>query len=104
MSALQSAKLYLAEMSYLGKDALHVYIGLIVFFGSAVLFRWSLHGWRPLIAVTAAALAGEIWDIIDRANDGVVQNFPANWHDIWNTLFWPVAIATLLSRTRIFAR
>jgi hypothetical protein len=104
LSALQSLKLYLAEMSYLSKDSLHVYVGLIVFFGSALVFKWSLRGWKPIASVAAAALAGELWDIVDRANDGVAQNLPANWHDIWNTLFWPVVIAVLLTRTRIFAR
>ena len=60
MSALQAAKLWLIGLTGLGKDALHIYVGLALFLGSAVLFKWSLASWKPLAIVLAAALLGVV--------------------------------------------
>ncbi len=95
MSALQAAKLWLIALTGLSKDALHVYVALTLFFGSAILFKWSLTGWRPWTVVLVAALAGEAWDIRDRLVGGVALDLARDWHDIWNTLFWPSAILLL---------
>ena len=41
LSAFQQAKLWLTSHTGLSKDALHVYIGLLILFGAARLFRWA---------------------------------------------------------------
>ena len=103
-SALQVVKLWLVHHVHLAKDALHIYVALLVLFGSALLFGWRLSSWRPWLLVAFAALAGEAWDIRDRAAAGIAQDWGGNLHDVWNTLFWPTAILLLARRTRLFGR
>jgi hypothetical protein len=104
MSWLQSTKLVLVGSTGLAKDALHIYVALGLFFGSALLRRWPLTSWKPWSVVLAATICGEFWDIRDRAVEGIPQNWPGNWHDIWNTLFWPTAILILARTTKIMDR
>jgi hypothetical protein len=100
MSPLQQSKLWVMGFSGLSKDALHVYVGLAVFFGCALMFRWPLQKGGPLLAVLVAALAGEIWDLADTLRYGEILRLSGNWHDVWNTLFWPLVI-TLIARMRL---
>jgi hypothetical protein len=104
VSSLQSTKLWIIEATYLGKDALHIYVALVLVFGSASLCKWSLRSWKPLLVVAVAAVAGEAWDIADRALSDISQNYTGNWHDIWNTMFWPMAIMVLARNTSLFTR
>lgn len=102
MSALQAVKLWLVQHVHLAKDALHIYVALGLFFGSALLFGWRVKSWRPWLVVAAAAVVGELWDIRDRQAFRVPQDYGANLHDIWNTLFWPSVIVLLARRAKIF--
>ena len=102
MSALQTVKLGLVQHMHLAKDALHIYVALTLFFGSALLFGWRLRSWRPWLIVAAAAVIGELWDISDRHAGHILQNYGANLHDVWNTLFWPSVILLLARRTKLF--
>ena len=100
MSPLQQLKLFFMGLTGLSKDALHVYVGLAILLGTALLLRWPLERGRPLLAVLAVALAGEIWDVADTLRVGEPLRLGGNWHDIWNTLFWPLVI-TLIARLRL---
>ena len=104
MSPLQTVKLWLVEHLSLAKDALHIYVALLVLFAAALAFSWPLRSWKPWAAVLAVALAGEIWDL----RDSMVHHTPillsANWHDLWNTMFWPSAILLLARLTPLFER
>lgn len=104
MGGFQDFKLFLIETFGLAKDALHIYVGLIVFFGAALLFRLSLRDIRLVLAVLLAAVAGELWDIYDTEMIGGTQIYEGNWHDIWNTMFWPVMIMLLARYTPIMRR
>ncbi|MBA3878828.1 MAG: hypothetical protein C0500_03830 [Sphingobium sp.] len=104
MSWLQSSKLWLIGQTDLAKDALHIYVALGLFFGSALLFGWKLSSWKPWSVVLAAALLGEAWDIRDRIASGMPLDLWGDWHDIWNTMFWPSVILLLARRTRLFGR
>lgn len=104
MSAFQDTKIWLVYTLGLSKDALHIYVGMIVYLGTAALFRLPLRDFRPWLAVLLAALAGEAWDIYDTAAIAAPQDYPANWHDIWNTLFWPTAILLLARYTPVIDR
>lgn len=104
MSPLQSAKIILMEVTNLSKDALHIYVGLGVMLLVVILFKKSLSDWRPLAAVAVAALAGEIWDVIDTFSHGGDPEWNANWKDVWNTLFWPSILFGLARFTRILKR
>jgi hypothetical protein len=102
VSALQTVKFWLVENVHLAKDALHIYVGLALLLGSALLFRWPLRSFKPWAVVLAAALIGEAWDMIDRGRMDVAQ-FPAgNWKDVWNTLFWPTVLTLLARYTKLF--
>ena len=104
MSPLQSAKLVVMDAVGLGKDALHVYVGLGVMLLVAVSFRWSLKDPRSLILVLLAALAGEAWDLIDTVQAGLKPIWAANVKDVWNTLFWPGVIFLLARHSRVLTR
>jgi hypothetical protein len=104
VSVLQSAKLLLMEASNLGKDALHVYVGLAVMLLVVIAFKRSLSDWRPLAAVALASVAGEVWDVIDTWSHGGSPRWDANWKDIWNTLFWPTILFGLARFTKVLKR
>ena len=104
MSLFQSAKLFLMDVSNLGKDALHVYVGLAVMLLVAIVLRRSLADWRPLAAVALAAVAGELWDLIDTISHGGRPAVSLNGKDVWNTLFWPTILFLLARFTRVLRR
>lgn len=104
MSNFQLAKLWLADLLGLSKDALHVYIGLALFLLVAAIFRLPLRDWRPLGAVFLAAVAGEIWDLVETVNARQTVHWYRNWHDIWNTMFWPAVLLGLARFTRVLKR
>ena len=104
MSMLQSAKMVLIEATNLSKDALHIYVGMAVMLLVVILFKKSLADWRPLAAVAFAALAGEIWDVIDTYSHGGTPKFNANWKDVWNTMFWPTILFGLARFTKVLKR
>jgi cell shape-determining protein MreD len=104
MSSFQSAKILLAEVTSLGKDALHVYVGLGVMLAVAIAFRRPLSDWRPLLAVALASIAGELWDVIDTFSHGGRPRWSGNTKDIWNTLFWPTVFFLLARFTRVLKR
>jgi hypothetical protein len=104
MSPLQQAKLFIVDNVHLAKDALHIYVALALFLGSAALFRWPLKSWRPWLVVLAAALIGEAWDLRDSLVYGTRIELGGNLKDIVNTLFWPTALVLLARGTRVLKR
>jgi hypothetical protein len=103
---LQTVKMWIVHNVGLEKDALHIYFALTLLFGSVLLFRWSLRSWKPTALIFAIAIAGEIWDIRDGLLTRVplVVSLPLSVHDIWNTMFWPLAILLLARFTNVFGR
>ena len=57
-----------------------------------------------MLAVLLAACVGELWDIYDTEAVGAQQVYAGNWQDIWNTMFWPLAIMLLARFTGIMKR
>lgn len=104
MSDFQLAKLWLVDLLGLTKDAVHVYFGLAVFLIAAAIFRLPLRDWRPLAAVLAAAIAGELWDLLDTHLAGDTLRWDKSWHDLWNTLFWPAVLFVLARYTKVLRR
>ena len=104
MGAFQQAKVALAHALGLPKDALHIYVGLAVFLLAAFLLRRPLRDWRPLAAVLLVAIAGEAWDISDTYAAGRTPVWSRNWHDVWNTLFWPAVLFLCARYTRLLRR
>jgi hypothetical protein len=104
MNPFQSTKLSLIELVGLSKDALHVYVGLTIFLLTALIFRLPLRDWRPLAAVFLVAVAGEIWDLFERLQPGDRPFWAANWHDLWNTMFWPTVLFGLSRAPKLLKR
>jgi hypothetical protein len=104
VSPLQHAKLAIVAFAGLPKDALHIYVGLFIFLAAAALLRRPLSSWLSLACVLLAAVAGEVWDVIDTWNAGRDPIWWRNWHDIWNTLFWPTVLFLLARYTRVLRR
>jgi hypothetical protein len=101
-SPLQSAKLAIISVVGLSKDALHVYVGLAVFFAAVLVLRRPLRSAWPWAAVLAVACLGELLDAIDDTRSFGYWRVGASMHDILNTLFWPTVLLLLARFTRIF--
>jgi len=104
MSPLQETKLWAVAHLGLGKDALHIYVALALFLGSAALFRRPISSWRPWIVVAVAALAGEAWDLRDSLVYATPIRLAANAKDVFNTLLWPTVLMLLARHTRVLTR
>lgn len=94
-SPVQTIKLAIVSFTSLEKDALHVYVGLIVFFATALLARRRLRDWLPLAAAVSVALLGEGVDMADDLRWLGHWQWQASLHDVLNTSFWPLAIFLL---------
>jgi hypothetical protein len=104
VSPFQQAKMALVQLLGLPKDALHIYVGLAIFLAAAALLRRPIGSWVPIAAVIAAALAGEAWDLIETRAAGARPHWDRNWHDVWNTCFWPAVLFLLARYTRLLGR
>lgn len=98
MSPLQSGKLWLLHNIGLSKDALHVYVALLLFLASVALLRWPMSSGKPWLVVALAAFVGEAWDLRDSVVHGTPVVLAANLHDVVNTLFWPTILVLLARR------
>ena len=94
-SAVQSLKLTLLHATGLSKDALHIHVGLFIFFVVALAARKRVGNALPLVAVLVAAVTGELFDMRDDLRSLGHWRWTASLHDIVNTVAWPVAISAL---------
>ena len=85
----------------LSKDALHVYVGLIVWLLAAALWRKSIASIKPWLAVLMVAFAGEMFDAYDDWHTFGRWRVIRSVHDLLNTLFWPTVLALLARWTRV---
>ncbi len=104
MTPFQQTKLFLMHTTGLEKDALHIYVSLIVFLGTCLLFKWKPSSWKPWLAVLAAAVAGEMWDLHDTWTYNGRLWLMESWKDLWNTLMVPTILMLTARYTRIFRK
>lgn len=104
MSPLQQMKLFLIEHVGLAKDALHIYVAILVFLGSCALFKWRATQWKPWITVLAIAFVGEAWDLRDSLTYETTILPEENWKDIWNTMAIPTILMLAARHSKVFAR
>ena len=102
MTGLQSAKTAVMRAVDLERDALHIYVGLALFLGAALLRRWPVTSWKPLAVVLVVTIIGEVWDWRDAVADERRIPLAWQWHDVWNTMFWPLVLVVLARTTRVF--
>ena len=104
MSTFQQAKLALVDTAGLAKDALHIYVALIVFFLSCILFKWKARQWKPWLLVVLAALTGEALDIRDELAAAGPILWAESAKDIVNTLLVPTIILLAARYGRMFGK
>lgn len=88
-SLYQNIKLHFLSLVHLSKDAVHIYIGLIVFFIYVLIFKKSLSSFKSLVPVLIIAVTMEAFDLWDNFHSLGHYRWAASLHDIINTLFWP---------------
>jgi thiol:disulfide interchange protein len=104
VSQFQQAKMWLVETLHLAKDALHIYVALLVFFGACLLFRWKAWQWKPWLCVLAVALAGEVWDLGDSFAKSERLDFYESLKDLWNTMLVPTLLVLLARYSALFGK
>lgn len=104
MSSFQTAKNLIVETTGLARDALHIYVALIIFLGSCLVFGWRAKSWKPWLLVLLAALAGEALDIRDTLPTKLGPDYCESVKDIVNTLIVPTVLVLLARYSGIFRK
>ena len=90
----EAIKAAVALWTGLERDALHIYVAMLLQVGSAALLRRSLASPLPWLAVLAFALLNEGLDIY---RDRIFEKWEegAALHDLWNTMLAPTLLLLL---------
>ncbi len=91
-SLYQELKLTILSLLQLSKDAVHIHLGLFVFFLFLLLFRKNPSDLRMVIPVAIVACSMEALDLYHDFQSFGYFHWRASIHDIINTTFWPVSI------------
>jgi hypothetical protein len=91
----QEFKLRIVELTGLSKDALHIYVGLFVFFSFVTAARKGKIEPIALIPVLLIAVSMEIVDLYDNYRTMGSMYWANSIHDLVNTALWPVVIVLL---------
>jgi hypothetical protein len=91
----EAIKAAVAAWTGLERDALHIYVALIIQLVSAALLRRTLASPWPWLIVLAFALANEWLDI---HRDNLVEDWEkaASLHDLWNTMLLPTLLLLVI--------
>lgn len=95
-SAYQSWKVIILDVLSLSKDAIHIHIGLLVFFLAVVLWRRGQFDFLALLPVVFVAGAMEMLDLRDDLGSLGHMRWSASLHNLINTAFWPILIVILI--------
>lgn len=98
MSEYQNAKLIILSILEISKDAIHIHVGLFVFFAAVVLWRKGSIDAKCLIPAVIVASVMEMLDLRDDYSDQDsirIAALTASIHDLINTMLWPVVIVVL---------
>ena len=89
------AKIHILNAIDLSKDAIHMYIGMVVFVLAVVLWQKRKITWACLLPVLGVALIMEMLDLHDDYRAFGYLRWDASLHDVLNTVFWPCVLVTL---------
>ena len=92
----------LAALLGITKDALHIHIGLAIFFGLALLLRRSPSSLLPWLGVLGFELVNELVDVFHWYNGTFQFEIGDAFKDLANTMLWPTValIAARLANSR----
>ena len=97
--AFYNLKHYIVESTGLERDALHIYIGIMVYVAVIALLRRYISSSKAallaLVGVTVVTLIGEYLDLRYQVEIGIDMRYGDSIHDIINTCFWPYALYAL---------
>jgi hypothetical protein len=94
---LNDLKVLATEFMHLSRDALHIHIGLAIYFAAVLLFRRGPASPLPWLAVLALELANEALDLFHEVDlSGAIV-------DIVNTMFWPT-VALVVAHIHLHRR
>ena len=91
-SDYQLLKIHILDWLGLSRDAVHMHIGLAVFFLAVLLWKRGRPTTLCLVPVLVAALGMEAFDLRDDYATFGYFRWSASAHDVVNTMFWPVLI------------
>ena len=94
-SPYQEFKLLVVDVLGLSKDAIHVYLGLTVFFLTIAILRKGKIDLWAVAPVIVLALGMETIDLYDSYRYMDSMYWSNSIHDIINTTFWPLVIIAL---------
>lgn len=80
----------------LSKDAVHIYIGFLVFVVAVVVWKKGRIQTSCLIPVLFVAFGMEAFDLVDDWRAFGYLRWSASLHDIVNTSFWPFVVVVLV--------
>lgn len=104
ITPLQALKLSIISVTGLGRDALHIYAGLAVFFSSSLLLRMPVSRYWPLVIAILLACMVEIADLRDDLASYGRWRVWSSVHDVCNTVFWPLIITLLARYSKAFTK
>ena len=100
----QELKTLIVDHVGLAKDALHVYVALIVFLAACRIFRWPVSSWKPWLVVLTVALLGEALDLRHSLIKGYTVRLDYHWTDLWNTMLVPTVLVLVARYTNVFEK
>jgi hypothetical protein len=103
MTAIQSAKLVIIQLTGLSRDALHIYAGMLIFLLAAAVMRKRPKSIVPLLTVFFIAAGVEALDARDDLHTLGHWRIAASVHDVINTAFWPTIVFLISRFTNLFA-
>ena len=101
---LNSFKTELSDLIHLSKDALHIHLGLGLFFLAVILLRKSPASLGPWLCVLGFEFVNEAMDMLHWYHGAWQFSLLGGLKDIANTMLWPTAILLGLRFTRVFDR
>ncbi|SMF93928.1 hypothetical protein SAMN02949497_1224 [Methylomagnum ishizawai] len=103
-SLVQAAKLAIVSATGLSKDALHIYVGLTVYWVTTLAIGKHTRAFHPLLIVVFIACLGEMLDMRDDISSLGYWRWSASLHDVVNTSFWPFVLYLIGRRASAFSR
>lgn len=101
---MDGLKTWLLNTTGLSQDALHTYLGFVVFFGASLLLRKPPSDWWPWIILMVFGIAKEGWDVIyDTRVQGQWSGFKSAV-DFLSTVFWPTVIMFMVRHGVVFRK
>lgn len=101
--AFMDAKIWLVGETGLSRDALHIYVALALFVAARLVWRGRFAPAAGLTVVLLAALTGEWLDHRVEILSEAACDSGEHWHDVWNTMLWPVVLTLAIPLIRPFA-